>query len=92
MESTIKELQIEDVERFLQMLLRFLVPQLNSNLRDGIPLPRLGPFFSLQESRLALQERYIRLDMSPVPATGKVSQVIRAVIEGLLADGDMVAA
>lgn len=50
-----------------QMLFKFLIPQLNNHLNDGIPLPPLEPFFSFKKSELNLLDRYIRIDINPEP-------------------------
>jgi len=57
----------EGLDRMINMALKIGIPQINSNLHDGIKLPPLEPFFDLSKCEIAQLDGYIHMDIEPEP-------------------------
>ena len=81
--SDIKEVTLEELNSLFSTLFKFVIPQINTILKEGIPLPPIEPFFDLSKSELTLLDQYIRVDFTPVPRPKFIYEFISQAIQKL---------
>lgn len=80
----IKNVSLDNLNKLLNTLLIILVPQISTNLIDGIKLPLLEPFFSMEKSEMTLLDQYIRFDFNPVPSKKHISELINQILQSMV--------
>jgi len=74
---------MEEVNSFFNTIFKIVIPQINSFLKNGFPIPPLKPFFDLKDSKLTMMNRYILIDFVPIPCEEGLKLLVDLIFEKL---------